>query len=182
MNAIEPRAAEAPTPGTTQQASEDQITKLYASTDRILSNLRSIRDKLPNQNTTANTRDAILKMCRDFEWAIGDVRMEVRGLEDNLGMHPGEEPFHHGMESDNPTKTMGFIRDWLAPQIAAMHDLVIGLRVRPENDLDAALLSLLLHKSAANIIREAIAIKDALNTIAATLNQRPARQNALPPP
>ncbi len=86
---------------------EEHISKLYTATSDILSNLQYICAELPDLKTAGVTRDAILKVCGDFEWEILDIRMEIRRLEDNLGLHPGEEPFQHGMESDDPTETMG---------------------------------------------------------------------------
>ena len=149
---IEHRTAEDPTHGATQRTYEEQIPKLYAALNQILSNLRYIRDELPNEKTTDDTRTALLKLCDDFEWEVLDIRMEVRTLEDNLGMHVGEEPFDHGMGSADPKETMGFIHDWLAAQLATMHDLIIELRAHTEGDLHAARLSILVEESAANII------------------------------
>jgi hypothetical protein len=152
-----------------QETHEKQISVIYAATNRILSNLSYIRDELPGLKATTETRGAILKMCGDFGSEIGDIRMEVRRLEDNLGMHPGEEPFRHGMESDEPKETMVFINEWLAAQIQVMLGLVTSLRVHPEHDADASLLSLLLEESATNIINDAIALREALDAIRASL-------------
>jgi hypothetical protein len=156
---------------TTRQVYEEQVSKLYAATSQILSNLRYICDELPNIPTTAETRDAILKVCDDFQWEVLDIRMEIRRLEDNLGLHPGEDPFQHGMESQDPRETMRFIHDWLGPQLRAMHDLVTRAHAQAEHHPEAALLAILLAESASNIIHAAIAIRDALDVITTTLNQ-----------
>ncbi len=163
-----------------KRAYEEQIHRLYAAINQILSNLLYIRDELPKVNTEADTRDAIRKMCDDFEWEILDIRMEVRRLEDNLGLHPGEAPFEHGMESDDPKETMGFIHDWLAAQLAAMHKLACSVHARAEQHPDAALVSILVAESARNIIHQAIEIQDALDGIAATVSLPSVRQSPLP--
>ena len=148
---------------------EEQISKLYIATNDIRSNLSYICDELPSLKTDAETRDAILHVCGDFAWETMDIQMEVRKLEDNLGLRTGEAPFHRGMDSDNPIETMGYIHDWLGPQLMAMHNLVNRLNEKAAGDANAALLSLLLTESATNIIHAALAVQDALDDIHGTL-------------
>jgi hypothetical protein len=171
----ETTCASRPNRDTTQEIYEKQISVIYAATNQILSNLRYIQEELRGIQTTPEPREAILKMCADFGWEIGDIRMEVRRLEDNLGMHPGEEPFRHGMESDDPKETMGFINEWLGAQLLPMHDLVTKIHTAAEHDPEAALLALLLTESATNIINEAVAFRAALDAIRTTLNPVPAQ-------
>jgi len=162
--------ASRPNRDTAQETYEKQIPLLYAATNQILSNLRYIQYELPSVKTTPEIREAILKMCGDFEWEVGHIRMEVRRLKDNLGMHPGEEPFRHGMGSDAPKETMRFINDWLGAQLLPMHDLVARIHTAAEHDPEVALIALLLTESATNIINEAIALREALDAIRAALN------------
>ena len=159
----------APARNATHRHYEERISKLYAATNDIRSNLSYICDELPGLTTAAETHDAILHVCGDFACEIMHIQMEVRKLEDNLGLRTGEDPFHHGMDSDNPIETIGYIHDWLGPQLIAMHNLVNRLNEKAAGDADAALLSLLLTESATNILHAAIAVREALDDIHGTL-------------
>ena len=135
------------------------VSDLYSNLADIEANVRFVAEHLADLQIADSERSAIAELCEEFGGAIHDVRIEIRNLEDKLGMHPGEPPFDPDITNPDPRVTMRFISNWMWEPIKMMNTTIQQLQSSRSNAY------LLVAESGANVLNSFDAMRDSLDQI-----------------
>jgi hypothetical protein len=129
------------------------IANLYRCNDTMGQNVTYVLKELLRLPLPDELRNEIETAFKKLGSALYDTRKEIRNLENNLGLHPGEEPFDEAIANPDPQVTMGLIRRWVDDQAVNLDKLVRKLwALSAQESNKYVLVNALVTESVRNIL------------------------------